>query len=293
MFGQGLRQLQSVLNRKADMIQREFNAVGTQVQALSQKINNTPQAERAPLISEREDLYARQQNFGDEVNRWRDRARDALRQSSDETTRLYLEELLTTRDDMVRPAVDYMLLLLNSSENELAALSQSQLHAIAAETPASRYIERARTAHELRGADPAPRRLAAFEFANRTGVAQNDQALAELEAVLNDPDPLVSEIMTQTIIQMHRFRALRLGDLDVAQSSTVYLTQLTHPTVVAVLIEIATTARTGFTQQATGIVEANNALVRETALVRLKQWDTPEAQAAVQASERAQARRLA
>jgi len=287
MFGQGLHQLQSVLDRKADLLQHEFNVIGKQVRVLSQQITCTPQAERAPLFIALEDLYVRQQGFGYETNRWRDRARDALRQPNPETTRLYLKKLLATGDDMVRPAVDYMLLLLNASENELAALAQSQLQAIANATPASRYIERTRTVHELRGSDPAPRRLAAFEFANRTGVAQNDQALAELEAVLNDPDPFVSEMMTQTIIQMHRFRALRMSDLDVAQSSTVYLTHLTHPAVVSVLIEVAATARTGFTQQATGRVEANNAPARAAALARLKQWHTPEAQAAVQANARA------
>jgi hypothetical protein len=293
MFGQGLRQVQETLNRKADTVQREFSVIGQQLEALGQKIKNTPGADSGPLLAEREALYDKQRDLADEANLWRDRARGALRQQNDEAIRAYLNELLATHDETVRPAVEHMLHLLDAPEEELITLAQSQLQAIAATTPAGRFIERTRTAYELRGQDPAPRRLAAFEFANRSGVAQNDQALAELEAVVNDPDPLVSEMMTLTLIQIHRFRALRLGDLDVAHNAILHLTRLTHPAVIPVLIEVAATARTGFVRGETGMVEANNDRSREAALTRLAEWHTPEAQAAVQAGQRERERRLA
>lgn len=143
------------------------------------------------------------------------------------------------------------------------------------------------------GQDPSPRRLAAFEFANRTGVAQNPQVLAQLETLVNDPDPLVSEMMLLTLIQIHRFRALRLGDLDIGHNAVVQLTRLTHPAAATVLIEVAATARTGFVQGESGMVEANNDRSREAALARLADWDTPEARAAVQAGQRERERRQA
>jgi hypothetical protein len=149
-------------------------------------------------------------------------------------------------------------------------------------------IERARTEYDLRGKDPAPRHKAAVEFANRPGMAQNDEALAELEAALDAyaQDALVKEVVTLTLIQLHRFRATRLGDLDAAYASVQRLTRLNHPAVIPVLIEIVETPRTGFAQGEGGMVEGNNTRSREAALRSLVEWHTPEAQAAVRARQR-------
>lgn len=291
MFGQGLRQVQDTLNQKAELVQREFNAVGQQLQALGVKMARAPEADRPALIQEREALYARQRDLADEANIWRDRARLAMRQPNDTATRAYLQELLDTQDAVVRPAVEYMVRLLNATPEELATMTQVQVKTIASTTQAGRFIERARTAYDLRGSDPAPRRQAASEFANRTGVAQDDQLLAELQAAAQDADPLVRETMTLAVIQMYRFRAMRAGDLDVAHEAVLQLTRLEHPAAIPVLVEVAANARTGYARTDTGMAETNNERSREAALARLAAWDTPEARAAVQAGERERERR--
>jgi hypothetical protein len=180
----------------------------------------------------------------------------------------------------VRPAVEYNLYLLNASEEELAKLAQSQLRAKPT-TAVGRLIERAHTEYDLRGKDPAPRKKAASEFATRPGMAQNDEALAELEAALGDKDPLVNEMVLLTLIQMHRFRAMQLADLDAGHASVLRLTQLNHAAAIPVLIEIAATARTGYTLGH----EGNNRASREAALARLAEWHTPEAEAALRARQ--------
>ena len=285
MIGQGLRQLQEALNRKAGAVQHEFNAVGEKLQALSRKIAEARGADPAPLIAEQEALREQQRILAGEVNLWRDRARGALRQQGDEGLRAYLNELLAANDEEIRPAVEYALYLLDAPEEELAKLAQSQTQARPT-TPAGRLIERARTEYDLRGQDPAPRHKAAVEFANRAGMAQNDEALAELEAAWEDKDPLVKEVVALTLIQMHRFRAMRLGDLDAVYASVQRLTRLNDAAVIPVLIEIVETPRTGFERGEGGMVEANTNRSREAALISLIQWHTPEAQAAVRARQR-------
>ena len=84
MIGQGLRQLQEALNRKAGAVQHEFNAVAEKLQALSRRIAEARGADPAPLIAEQEALREQQRILAGEVNLWRDRARGALRQESDE-----------------------------------------------------------------------------------------------------------------------------------------------------------------------------------------------------------------
>lgn len=285
MIGQGLRQLQEALNRKAGVVQHEFNAIGEKLQVLSRKITEARGEDPAPLIAEQEGLREQQRVLADEVNLWRDRARGALRQQGDEALRAYLNELLAANEEEIRPAVEYALYLLDAPEEELAKLAQSQAQARPT-TPVGRLIERAHTEYDLRGQDPAPRHKAAVEFANRAGMAQNDEALDELEAALADKDPLVKEVVTLTLIQMHRFRAMRLGDLDAVYASVQRLSHLNHPAAIPVLIEIVETPRTGFARGEGGMVEENNNRSREAALISLIQWHTPEAQAAIRARQR-------
>lgn len=286
MFGHGLRQLQATLNRKADVVQREFNSLGEQLQALNQKVSKASAEEREALVAERERVYQKQRDFADEANLWRDRAREVLRQQNDDAVRAYMAELLATQDELVRPAAEHILRLLDAPADELAAMEATQLTAITSETPTGRFIARARTAYDLRTPDPAARREAASEFANRTNMAQNKEAIAELERALNDPDPLVKELVNLTLIQMHRFCALRLGDLDVAHEAVLRLTGLTHPAVIPVLIEVTATPRKGFGRGEAGMVDADNSRSREAALKRLVEWHTPEAHVAVRARQR-------
>jgi hypothetical protein len=282
VIGQELRQLQEALNRKADSIQRDFIEVGEQLKALSRKLLEVSADEREPLLAEQEALHTRQQALAEEVNLWRDRARGVLYQPGDESLRAYLNELLAASDPALRPTVEHALLVLDTPEEELSKLAQTQTRA-GPTTPVGRLIERARTEYDLRGSDPASRQKAAVEFANRSGMAQNDDAIAELEAALDDPDPLVAELLTLTLIQLHRLRAMRLADLNTAHESVKRLTHLTHPAVVPVLIEVLENPRTGFArgEGEAEVTEANNGRSRLLALMRLIEWHTPEVQSAL------------
>jgi hypothetical protein len=282
MVNQGLRQLQETLNRKADTIQHEFIAVGETLHAMGRKIIEARPNEREALVAEQERLRQKRQTLAEEINVWRDRARLALPPMAEAKMRVYLAELIATGDDGVRVAAEQVLHYLDATDEELEQLAAKQVRARST-TPAGRLIERARTEFDLRAQDPAARQKAAFEFTNRTGMAQNDDALAELEAALGDADPIVNEVITLTLIQMHRFRAIRLADLDVGLTSTKRLTEFTHLAVIPALIEIAQTHRTGFTHSDNLVIESNNRPLREAAIVRLVAWNTPQSLAAVRA----------
>jgi len=285
VIGQELRQLQEALNRKADAAQREFNAAGEKLQGLSRKVMEARGADQEPLVAEQAALREKQQALADEINQWRDRARRSVRHQGDATLQAYLDELLATQDESIRPAVEHVRYLLTVPEADLAGLEQTQA-AARPTTPVGRLLERARTEFELRGDDPAPRQKAAFEFANRAGMAQNDEALAELEAALENSDPQVKEVGTLSLIQMYRFRARNLSDLDAVHHCVERLTGIKHRAAIPVLIEILETPRTGYVSGASGMIEGNNNRSRAAALQCLGEWHTPEAQTAVQARQR-------
>jgi hypothetical protein len=205
-----------------------------------------------------------------------------MRFPGEDKLRAYLGELLATGDEAVVAATQEVLFLINATEEQLAELAAKRQRAKAS-TPAGRLIERARAEFDLRGKDPAPRQRAAVEYANRPGLAQNDEALAELEAALGDPDPIVNEVVALTLIQVHRFRAIRLADLDIGYASTQRLIQITHPAAIPALIEIAQAHRTGFRREGEVVIESSNRPMREAAIFRLAAWNTPQALAAVNA----------
>jgi len=282
VVGRELRHLQEILNHKADVVQREFIAAGEESRDLSRKIEETDGAERERLIATRSALHERQQAIADEVNEWRDRARAALRQPSEEALRAFLHDLAAGDDESVRSGAGRVLKMLDATDAELEQAAQERERARARPTtPVGRLAERARTEYDLRGDDPAPRKRTAFEFANRAGMAQNEDALAELEAALGDDDAIVKEVIALTLIEMHRFRALRLSDLDVAHASVERLASLNHRAAIRVLVEILETPRTGFKQGEDGVREGNNSRSRAVALARLAEWHNAEAQAAV------------
>lgn len=285
MFGQGLRQVQNALNAKADSLQREFVAISDRLNVLSRKLLETPAEERQPLVDEQETLREQRAVIAESVNSWRDRAKEVMQQPGDEPLRTYLTNLLEVADEMVVAAAKHALYLLDAPEDELAALSRSNA-AAKPTTPAGRLLERARTVYELRGNNPAPRNQAAAEFANRPGMAQDNQAIAEIEAALKDADAMVCEVATLTAIQLHRFRALRLADLAIAHESIEKLAGFEHRAVIPILIAILETPRTGYVQNASGAtVEGENASSRLLALRRLIEWHTPEVRAALLARQ--------
>jgi hypothetical protein len=283
MVSQDLRQLQETLNRKADMIQREFIAAGDKLHSLGRKITEAHGDEQKTLLAEQEAVHQHRLALADEINIWRDRARNALHPLGEAQLRAYLNELVATEDEAVRAGAEHVLLLMNATEEELAHMAAQQERSRPT-TPVGRLVERARTEFDLRGQEPSFRQRAAVEFANRPGLSQNDDALAELEAAVDDPDPLVQEVVLLTLIQVHRFRAVRLADLDIALASTERLTQINHPAAIPALIEIAQAHRPGFTHAPNNdVVESTNRPLREAAIKRLVTWNTPQALAAVNA----------
>jgi hypothetical protein len=279
VIGLGLRQVQDALNRKGNAVQQEFIALSERIDQAGKDLLESRDEERKRLREEQASLRSAQQELADEINLWRERARAVLRQSGREGIRAYLNELLELGEDIVKPAIEHALYLLDVPEEELARLQGSlepqQL------TPAGRLIERARTDYDLRGSDQTVRQREAVNFANRAGIAQDDEALGEIEAAMNDPDPLVRELAVLTNIQIHRFRALRVADLDIAHEAVQYLSRLSYPPVIPVLVEILENPRTGFTAGEEGVVDSDNNRSRMVALLRLVEWHTAEAKSAV------------
>jgi hypothetical protein len=278
-----LRQLQQALNRKADAVQRDFSALGAELYALGRQLVDTRSGDTEALLAEQAALREKQLALADEINVWRDRSRAVLRQPDEAALQAYLAELQTAGDADVSAAAEAMRQALAHPEEAQAALERQA--AARPANPAGRLLERARTEFGLRDADSTARQREAVEFANRPGQAQNDEALAELEAALADPDAAVSDVSALTLIQAHRFRALRLSELDAAHASVRRLARLKHRAVIPVLIEILETPRTGFVPGEAGMLEGNNRRSRLVALATLVEWRTPAAQIAIRARQ--------
>jgi hypothetical protein len=284
VIGLGLRQLQDALNHKADGIQHEFVKISDRLQEIAKMLMEARGEERDTLRQEMEQLRSRQQAVADDVNIWRERARSVMQQRGKDALRALAQELLQVDDADLRPAAEHVLFLLDASEEQLAALAQPQEKA-EARTPAARLIERARVEYDLRGADKAARQRAAVEFSNRPGMAQNLEAVADIEAAMEAEDPMVREVAILTAIQLHRFRATRMADLDAAHQSLQRLAQINHASTIPVLIEVLEHPRTGFVSGPEGAVEAYNDRSRMVALLRLVEWHTAEARAALRARQ--------
>jgi len=279
VIGLGLRQLQDAMNRKADDVQREFIALSERIDEVGKEILESRDEERKRLREKQATLRSEHQGLAEETNLWRERARAVMQKSGREGLRDYLNELLELGEEMLKPAIEHVFYILDAPEEELARLQESfEPQKL---TPAGRLIERSRTEYDLRGSDPIVRHREAVSFANRPGIAQDDEALAEIEAAMDDPDPLVRELAILTTIQLHRFRALRVADLDLVHESVQYLARSDHLAVIPVLIEVLETPRTGFTSGEEGAVESDNGRSRMVALLRLVEWHTAEAKSAV------------
>jgi len=288
MLGQGLNQLQKALNAKADSIQREFIAISDRLNVLTRKVIESEGEEKAKFVAEQDELRERRGTIAEDVNVWRDRAKEVMAQPGEDALRAYLSELAdwSKDDEAVQAAIKHVLFILDATEEELAALSRPEVETKPL-TPAGRLIDRARKEYDLRGNDPAPRHRAAAEFANRSGAAQDLEAIAEIEEAIYDYDKIVREVALLTLIQLHRFRALRLADLDAAFTSVERLTRINHPNVVGSLVAILENSRMGYASKP-GVdepVEENNGRLRVAALRRIIEWHTPEARRAVEACQ--------
>jgi hypothetical protein len=283
VIGLGLRQLQDALNRKANAVQREFLDLSERLDTLSKELLEARGADREPLRAKQQELRVRQTAVAEDVNLWRQRARGVLQQRGGGSLRAYIEELMAIDDEEIRAAATHALYLMDAPPEELEKLIDAQAETDSKKTPASRLLERSRTEYDLRGTDPAARLRAAVEFANRPGLAMDLDTIVEIEAAMDDADPLVREVALHTTLQLHRFRAMRTADLEVAHQSVLRLAQITHPAAIPVLIEMLETHRTGYIEEEGATTEADNGRSRLVALLRLVEWHTPEAQSAVRA----------
>ena len=286
MIALGLRQVSKALDAKADQIQHEFIQASNELDDIGRKLlearGEENRAERDKLRAEQKEARAKQQALADQINLWRERARSVTTRPGKFALKDFLNELLELDDPLLEPAVKHALFLLDAPEEELAKLAEED-KPVTPQTPAGRLIERARMEFDLRGADSGSRQRAAVEFANRSGMALEDDAVKEIEAALDDADPMVREVALLTTIQLHRFRCMRIADLDQAHTSVNRLASLQHPAVIPCLIEIMENPRTGFVRVGEDMEEADNSKSRMVALLRLVEWHTAEAQQAIRA----------
>lgn len=280
MIGLGLRQLQDVLNSKADALQREFIAFSEELEGVGKDILEARGEERQKLREKQKAIRAAQQKIAEEINLWRKRAHEVTHKPSREGLRSYLDELLAIGDEMVNPAIEKAIALLDAPEGEIASVEvpSEPTH----QTAAGRLIERARTEYALRKGDQAVLKREAVKFSTTAGIALDDEILKEIESAIEDPDPIAKELAILTVIQIHRFRIMQLADLDAAHRSIQCLSRLDHKAVIPVLIEVLENRRSGFIDKDGEPVESDNDRSRMVAFLRLVELHTAEAKIAVQ-----------
>lgn len=279
-IGIGLRYVKEALERKASAVQQEFIQLSEQLEDLGHKIPDAEEEEKKTIREQQQVLRVEQQQIADNVNLWRTRARDVTQQSGTSSLKSYLNELLELNEELVTPAVQNALTLMDTPPDERGFPEEQPI--LAQQTPVGRLLERAKSDYDLRVSDPGIRMKEAIAFANRAGVAQDEDILVEIAAAMDDPDPLARELAIFTTIQLYRFRALRLADLEQAHTAVQLLTQIQHPAIVPVLIEILEQPRAGYIQEAGESKPTDNGRSRMVALLKLVEWHTAEAQLTLQ-----------
>ena len=279
-IGIGLRQVQEALDRMGNLVQQEFISMSAELDDLSYQIIEADGDEKKALKEAQTELRERQRSVAEKVNLWRTRARKVLSQPGESTLRAYLNELLELDEESIVPAIEQALRLLDTPPEERGPIVAAQ--DLSPQSPVERLIERARMDFDLRSSDSGIRQREAVEFANRPGLAQDGQVLAEITAAMDDPDPLVAEVATLTTIQLYRFRATRFADLDGAHEAVLFMSKLNHPGVIPALIEVAERPRAGYIIQDGEHVESHNDRSRMVAVLRLVKWHTAEAKLTIQ-----------
>lgn len=280
-IGIGLRQVQQAVDRKADAVQQQFIDLSDELDELGRQLLEAPDEERKAIKEKQEELRQRQLVIAEEVNVWRTRARKVLQQPGVSSLRALLNELLELKEELISPTVERALMLLDLPPEE--RLQYEAEKEVKAQTPAGRLIERARTDFDLRSSDSGVRQREAVTFSNQAGMAQDQAIIDEIAKAIEDPDPLVKELAILTTIQLYRFRANRVADLEVAHQATQYLARMNHPAVVPVLIEIVENPRVGYVEEGGETIQRDNGRSRMVAVLRLVEWHTAEAQKALKA----------
>ncbi len=279
-IGIGLRHVKEALERKASAVQQEFIQLSEQLEDLGHKIPDAEEEEKKTIREQQEIIRVEQQHIAANVNRWRKRAREVTQQSGTASLKSYLNELLEFNEEIVTPAVQNALTLMETPPDERGFSEEQPI--LPQQTPVGRLLERAKSEYDLRVSDPGIRMKEAIAFANRAGVAQDEDIIAEIAAAMDDPDPLARELAIFTTIQLYRFRALRLADLEQAHTAVQQLTQIPHPAIVPVLIEILEQPRAGYIQEDGESKPTDNGRSRMVALLKLVEWHTAEAQLSLQ-----------
>ncbi len=280
-IGIGLRQVQQAVDRKADAVQQQFIDLSDELDELGRQMLEVSDEERKTIKEQQKELRIKQLDIAEEVNLWRTRARKVLQQPGVSSLRSFLNELIELEEELITPSVERALMLLDLPPEE--RLQQEVEKEVKAQTPAGRLLERARTDFDLRSSDSGVRQREAVTFANQAGRAQDQAIIDEVAAAITDPDPLVKELAILTTIQLYRFRANRLADLEAAHQAAQYLTGINHPAVIPVLIEIVENPRVGYVQEGGENVQKDNSRSRMVAVLRLVEWHTAEAQKTLKA----------
>ena len=279
-IGIGLRHVVEALERKASVVQQEFIQLSVQLVDLGRLMLEAEEEEKKKIREQQQSLRVDQQQIAEDVNLWRKRAREVAQQPGANSLRSYLNELLELNEELVTPAVQNALVLLDTPPDERGfSEEQPMLHQ---QTPVGRLLERARSDYDLRVSDPGIRVREAIAFANRAGMAQDEEIIAEIAAAMDDPDPIARELAIFTTIQLYRFRAVRLADLEQAHTAVQYLAQIQHPAIVPVLIEILEQRRVGYIEEDGESKQADNSRSRMVVLLKLVEWHTAEGQLALQ-----------
>jgi hypothetical protein len=273
-----LRDLHEVLTRQVSSIQREFTVVQEQLAVLRRKWTEAEPEDRPAVLAEQEALKEKQLPLAESVNLWRERLRGIEVPKGEAALEQLLTELSGCGVPEIAEAVEHARKLMAMDPEERDALIQKQT-AAAVTTPAGRLLERARTSYDLRHDGAGALQKAAVEFSNRSGIAQDDAALEELEAALSHRDSLVADLAARTVVQILRFRILRSAEADMIRQATLRLVALPCAYVVPVLTELLITPRTAYRQAAGGMVEESNAAERLQALIALvEHWRSREVQ---------------
>lgn len=275
-----LRGVQSALEGKVNSAQREFTTIAEKLSSLRRKWAEEEEPERPKIVAEQESLKERQLVLAEEINIWRDRLRAVESSHGEQALQSMLQELLTCGEEEIAASVREAQRLMAMDPEEKAALL-NQAFSTSPTTPVGRLLERARTSYDLRNGGPAGRQRAAVEFTNRTGIAQDDSVIAELEAALGNADPVIAETAQRTLVEILRFRALRVAELDISQFAVQRLAKIKDPIVIPVLIEIMRSSRTGYVTVDGQLKEESNCASRLIALIALVEWRTKEAQDAI------------
>jgi len=272
-----LRELAIVLDRKVTAIQREFTSIADHLGVLRRKWVEEEETERPRIVKEQEALKEKQLVLAEQVNVWRDHLRAIENPSGEKAMLNVLEELLGCGDVEVVDAVNRSKKILAMSPDEKALLF-NKAAAATANTPVGRLVQRAQTSYDLRSGGPGVRQETAVEFSNRSGMSQDDAILTELEAAMEDSDPVVSDVAIRTLVQILRFRAVRAAELDTGQAAVQRLVKIQNPIVIPVLIEILKNPRQGYILVDGNLQEGSNDSARLLALIALVEFRTKEAQ---------------